>query len=636
MKRNNYIIGLTIILVLIFSNACNDEFLEVDPNGALSEGVLANQAGVDNLLIGAYSMLDGVSDQGFGWQSTQSNWVFGSIRGGEANKGSDAGDQPDINALQNYTEASTNPYLDLKWRALYEGISRTNKVIFIANKALEEGAINQAAADLAILEARGLRGHYHFEAWKMWGSIVYVDVDDASEIAELTNDPEAGDKLIADLQAATALPNDMGLIGKFNGTVVKVILAKALMQIKGDYAGALTLLNDVVNNGTKPDGSAIGLAPTYGEIFDAENRNGIEAIYTIQYSVNDGSGGWNGGWGEVLNFPHTGGPGACCGFFQPSFDFVNSFRTVGGLPLLDGSYNDPSNETRWDYGIPGGSQWVTEEEDEDGNMVPKEYEVGDVVYAYDPAEPYTDRVYRATQVTTGDNPLTTTGIWDLIYVEDHSLPVDPRLDWSAGRRGVPYWDWGPHPGQSWIRDQSYAGPFSPKKQVYKAEQQGQLTEVGNWTSGWTANGYRWMRYADVLLLRAECLIETNDLAGALNDINAVRNRAANPAGFVMEADGVTPAGNYEVVPYTSFSGQEEARQALRMERKLELGLEGHRFFDLRRWDIAEEEINRFLNYEKNVLTSLYNDDVSFGSEDAWYPIPQNQIDLSRGNLTQNR
>ena len=82
--------------------------------------------------------------------------------------------------------------------------------------------------------------------------------------------------------------------------------------------------------------TAIGLAPTYGEIFDIEQRNGIEAIYTVQYSVNDGSGGTNAGNGEVLNFPYKGGgsPGGCCGFFNPTQEFVNSFRTVDGLPLL--------------------------------------------------------------------------------------------------------------------------------------------------------------------------------------------------------------------------------------------------------------------------------------------------------------
>jgi hypothetical protein len=347
------------------------------------------------------------------------------------------------------------------------------------------------------------------------------------------------------------------------------------MQMNGDYAAALTQLNSA-RNGTKPDGSAIGLADTYGEIFEIENRNGIEAVYTVQYSVNDGSGGWNGGWGEVLNFPYKGGgsPGGCCGFFQPTQEFVNSFRTSGGLPLLDFSYNN--NPVTNDQGLAI-------------------------------SDPFTP----------------------------DSGPFDPRLDWTVGRRGIPYWDWGPHTGTDWIRDQTYAGPFSPKKQVYKKSDEGATTEVGNWTSGYTANGYRLIRYADVLLMIAECQIETGDLAGANANINLVRNRAANPAGFVMLDDGSAPASTYEISPYPAFTDATQARDALRMERKLELGMEGHRYFDLNRWGIAVAELNRALTYEKTQPWggALYGS-ATVGSEDTSFPIPLRQIELSNENLTQ--
>lgn len=575
MRKINYIVVLTFASIFGLVNACQDEFLEVSPQGQLSGEVLATADGVDALLIGAYAMLSGSSGTGFGWQAAASGWVYSSIRAGEANKGTDSGDQPDINPIQNFTETASNPYLNDKWRSLYESISRTNQVIVVADEALASGAITDAEHTLFINQARALRGHFHFEAWRMWEMVPYLD--ETMDPNEVTNSADIGPMIIADLQAGTNLPNDMGQIGRFNGTVSRAILGKALMDLNGDYAGALTQFTQVLS-GTKPDGSAIGLAPTFGEIFDAENRNGIEAIYTLQYSVNDGSGGWNGGWGEALNFPYKAGasPGGCCGFYQPSFDWVNSFRTSGGLPLLDDSYNaDPVLN---DQGIL-------------------------------PSDPFTE--------DAGE--------------------LDPRLDWSVGRRGIPYLDWGDHTGQDWIRDQTYAGPYSPKKQVYRLAQEGAgLTEVGNWTSGFTANGYRMIRAADVILLQAECMIETGDLAGALANINTIRNRAANPAGFVMEADGVTPAANYVINPYTSFANADEARTALRMERKLELGMEGHRFWDLKRWGIAQTEINRFLSNDAAILTSAYSSGVTFGPEDVTYPIPQRQIDLSVGNLVQNR
>ena len=575
--------SIIVFLLPAFLISCSKEFLDVKPKSVLDNHVLANEKGIDALLIGAYSMLDGVSAQ-FGWESAASNWVYGDIRGLIANKGSDAGDSNyDINAIQTFSESSTNPYssesswLNVKWKEVYEAVSRCNNVVEVTNLAFKNGDISTNQAELFLKQARALRGWFHFEAWRMWQKIPYVDEN--TDQNTLTNQVDVRDKILADLQEGISLPDHMGQIGRFNGTVSKVLLAKAMMQMNRDHGAALILLH-AAQKGTKPNGAPIGLAPTFGEIFDIENRNGIEAVYTVQYSVNDGSGGWNGGWGEVLNFPYKGNggsPAGCCGFFQPTQEFVNSFRTnEEGLPLLDYSYN----------------------------QFPVKNDMG-----LSPSQP---------------------------FAEDEG-PLDPRLDWTVGRRGIPYWDWGIHTGSDWIRDQIYGGPYSQKKMVYKKSQEGIYTEVGNWTGGFTANGYRMIRYADVLLLIAECQIETGDLEGARRNINQIRARAANSEGFVKEADGVTPAANYVVSPYPSFTDVSQARLALRMERKLEFGMEGHRWFDLNRWGITVEELNRALQYEKSMPwgLSLYGN-AFVGPEDVTYPIPQKQIDISHKRLVQNR
>jgi hypothetical protein len=572
--KNNKILFTIVLAVFAALVSCNKDFLEIKPKGSLDEGVLATEKGVNTLLIGAYSLLDGVSSQ-FGWEAASSNWVYGDIRGMVGNKGTDAGDQPDINPLQSFSETSTNPYLNIRWRSIYEAISRCNSVIIVSGKALAAGTITADQNASFVKQARTLRGWYHFEAWRLWSKIPYID--EKTDQSTVTNKDDVKAKIIADLQEGTTLPNNMGQVGRFNGTVANVLIAKAKMSMNKDWAGALANLN-TAKTGTKPNGAAIGLAPTYGEVFDIVNRNGIESVYTVQYSVNDGSGASNGGNGEVLNFPYKGNggsPGGCCGFFQPTQEYVNSFRTsADGLPMLDNSYNN----------------------------FPVKNDVG-----LTPAQPFTP--------DAGN--------------------LDPRLDWSVGRRGIPYWDWGKHTGSDWVRDQTYAGPYSPKKQVYKKSQEGQYTEVGNWTSGWTANGYRMIRYADILLLAAECQVETNDLAGALANINAVRNRAANPDGFVM--DGAVPAAKYVVAPYKTFTDQAQARLAVRMERKLELGMEGHRWFDLNRWGNTQTELNRVLAYEKTMPwgNSMYGA-ATVGPEDVTYPIPQRQLDLSLGKLVQNR
>ena len=577
--KNKHLIFFLLLAGIVIIGSCKEDFLTVKPAGALDQNILATPTGIEGLLIGAYACLDGQGGPG-GWGSATTNWVYGSIRGLESNKGTDAGDQPSINPLQTFSETSTNDYIDVKWRTVYDAVARCNSLINVVNLALENGAITQDEATLWIQQARVLRGWYHFDAWRMYGGkIPYLD--ETTDYKTVKNDGDVRAQIIADLTEGTKLPVDMDAIGKFNKTVSQILLAKALMDMNKDYAAALPLLNEARTSGKKPNGDAIGLAPTYGEIFDIVNRNGIECIYTVQYSVNDGSGGANGGNGEVLNFPYKGGgsPGGCCGFFNPTQEFVNSFRTTAaGLPLLDFSYNlDPVKN---DQGV-----GLT--------------------------APYTPDAGR----------------------------LDPRLDWSVGRRGIPYWDWGKHTGTDWIRDQTYSGPFSPKKQVYKKSQEGTYTEVGNWTSGWTANGYRMIRYADLLLSIAECEIEAGSLDNARTLVNLVRARAANAAGFVM--DGAVPAGNYVISQYPAtgapFDSKANARTALYMERKLELGQEGHRWFDLNRWGITVTELNRALTYEKSMPwgANLYGSAV-VGAEDASFPIPQRQIDLSSGNLVQNR
>jgi hypothetical protein len=105
----------------------------------------------------------------------------------------------------------------------------------------------------------------------------------------------------------------------------------------------------------------------------------------------------------------------------------------------------------------------------------------------------------------------------------------------------------------------------------------------------------------------------------------------------MEDDMSGPAANYVVAPYTSFPSQAFAIQAVKFERKLELGQEGHRYYDLQRWGDVVTELTKVLNYEKTMEwgTNLYGN-ASVGPEDEFLPVPQRQIDLSNGNFVQNR
>ncbi|WP_430900741.1 MULTISPECIES: RagB/SusD family nutrient uptake outer membrane protein [unclassified Paraflavitalea] len=564
MKRTLFnAILITLTGVVIYS--CSKSFLERSPLGSLDENVLANKKGVEGLLIGAYSLLDGYGAGG-NWDASGSNWVYGSVVGGDAHKGSDAGDQQDINPMERYSAVSTNGYFNNKWRTVYEGVTRANNVLKIMAKATDISAADQKRISA---EARFLRGHYHFEAKKMWNMVPYVD--EKNTTLKLANDKDIWANIEADFQYAyDNLPEAQDLIGRANKWSAGAFLAKVKMFRK-DYAGALPILNAIIASGKTPKGTKYALNAKFHDSFDADTKNSPEAVFSVQYSVNDGANGDNAGWGDVLNFPYGGGPGGCCGFFQPTQDLVNSYQVdaTTGLPNPD-AYN--STEVKNDQGVG----------------------------AADPFVP-------------------------------HTGTLDARLDWTVGRRGIPYLDWGKHPGVTWIRDQAYSGPYSPIKNTYKKSQEGVLTDKSFWTSGVTANNYTLIRFADVLLWAAEAEVEAGSLENARALVNQVRARAANPAGFVK--DGAVNAANYKVGLYTTpWTDKVVARKAVHFERKLELAMEGHRFFDLVRWGEAAATLNSYLNYEKTKRSYLNGATFTAGV-DEYFPIPQAQIDRHVENGT---
>jgi len=561
--------------VIILS--CGKGFLEKTPKGSLDVNALANKKGVEALLIGAYAVLDGFINGGGiflgGWESSGTNWVYGSICGQDAHKGTDAGDQPDINPIEAFTPTATNNYFNLKWAIVYEGINRSNSVLKVMANATDISAADQTRIQA---EARFLRGHYHFEAKKMWNKVPYYDETITTDF-NIPNDADIWPKIEGDLKYAyDNLAVTMNAKGRVNKYAAGALYAKALL-FQGKHAAAKVVLDDIYTNGRNAQGVKYALLARYSDNFNADTKNSTESVFAVQYSVNDGSGADNGGWGEVLNFPYTGGPGTCCGFFQPAQDLVNSFKTaaVTGLPDPD-TYNDVIVTN--DAGLTS-------------------------------AQPFTP--YAGT--------------------------LDARLDWTVGRRGIPYLDWGKHPGYNWVRDQAYGGPYSPIKNTYYKAQERVKTDINFWTSGITANNYTLIRFADCILMLAECEVEVGSLDRARQLVNEVRARAANPAGFVL--DGAVPAANYLVGLYpvaaAQFSTQANGRKAVRFERKLEMGMEGHRFFDLVRWGVAATEINRILDYHGGVSHPSINNKRTYlaaanftASKNEYFPIPQSQIDRS--------
>ncbi|MEJ2504476.1 MAG: RagB/SusD family nutrient uptake outer membrane protein, partial [Gemmatimonadota bacterium] len=500
-----------------------DDFLDSAPQGTLDALTLANREGVEATLIGAYSMLGGYNNFG-GYGTAASNWTFGSVSTDDAYKGSEASDISDITAIELYqwTTGGAESFLNDKWASLYEGITRTNATLrLVAEVEQEPGELSEAQAQSIRGEALFLRAHYHFEAWKMWKNVPYYTEEDRDYRKANIDGAQVIANVLADLDQAIALlpatPRN-GQVARATQWMAKAY--KGRVQIySGDYAGALTTLRDVRNNGP------YDLEPNFHQVWTgfSEYQNGPETILAYQASINDGEpNGNNANYGERLNFPHSGSPFGCCGFHQPSQNLVNFFHVDGsGLPvaLSQGDLTPLSASEAWNE---------SDDEFEGGNLE----------------------------------------------------PVDPRLDWTVGRDGVPYKDWGVHAAQ-WIRDEDFSGPYSPKKQIHE-QASGAQSSVGWNAQHLNSVNMHIYRYADLLLLLAEAEVEAGDPEVARQIVNEIRTRAGQVAqgpvdNMVVPIDdpSITWA-NYQIGTYPagSFNDQAFARSAVRYERRLELAMEG--------------------------------------------------------------
>ncbi len=537
MKHNLIaVVGFTALLTL---GSCGEDFLYKAPQGSIDQDALQNPTGVELLVANAYANLTEN-----GWGASPFNWTFGGMYGGDANKGSDPGDQSVLNEMEMYNTASTNGYLNEKWVWTYKGSKRVSAAMQTAAAVSD---MDPAIKEVRMGELYFLRALFYFESVKVFGPYIpYIDETNLENDPNIHNDKDIYANILADIDAAIAkLPATQPEVGRANSWAAKALKAKILMQ-KGDMAAAKPILKDVIDNGKTSNGLKYALEDNLNNNWSALTENGKESIYAVQFS-NDAED--NGNSGMSLCYPHNSGPGGCCGFYQPSFELANSFKVdANGLPLLDNSYRNGESVS-----------------------------------------------YR--------NPST---VKDAVLALNNPISVDPRLDFSIGRYGIPYKDWGT-PKNDWIRNPVNGGIFLPKKHVYSLAEKdaGQVAVHDGWAPGSTMN-IQYLSLRDCILLYAECLANDGDLKGAMDLVNQIRTRAALPVNVIKNTDG-TPAALYKISTYpqshAAFTDKATCIKAVRMERKLELAMEGQRWFDLQRWggDIMATEIKAYVDFEKQYI-----------------------------------
>jgi hypothetical protein len=609
MKKIMIIMASFTLLAILFS--CSEEFLTKEPQGSSSETVFYNEKGINTLLIGAYGIIDGGAVWEVSWGASIQNWTYGSVMSDDAYKGSELTDQIPINDMERWEEMTTAQYPSEKWKlCLGMGVFRCNDILRIIG--LTKGLTPEAEAELRA-ETRFLRAMYTFEAWLVFG--------DKIPILTLETIAAAGGD-------ASKISNDNPPHAVLNQIIDDLNYAAGILPNRQTQPGrptkwaakalaARAYLQELDYASAKPllqeiiDLGGFTLMPNFLDNFKIANNNNAESIFEIQADVNDGaccSG--NAEMGIGLNFPQGSDIGMCCGFHQPSQTLVNAFKVdANGLPMFDTFNNvDLAN----DQGVASEAVFNT----------------------------FTEA-------------------------------VDPRLDWTVSRRGIPYRDWGINRGRDWIRYQPYGGPYMPasKPFFYKSERFSLSDASGGWMTGVNANNYRYLRLSHVYLWRAECAAFEGDLETARLYVNLIRDRADNEvvmgkvlinqlppsvypwgpgttdADYLVSNDYVDwtqPAANYQIGLYPSFANADEAMRAVQWEIRLEFATEGMRFFDLRRWDKLPggmrvdmaATLNAFAQADLRIRTIMDGAVFNMG-RDEYQPVPQVQIDLQPGVLVQN-
>lgn len=583
MKLHNIFLAFGAAAMLA---SCGDDFLENKPQGSLSDGMMNNPENIDLLINAAYAGLYGfTNEQGDPHAFPLTNWSYGEVRADNAYKGGGGeGDFWDFHSMETF---QYDPYLgnlDGKWFNLYSQLSRCHTALRVL-KSADESVVPDKKVRMA--EMMVLRGYYYFDLVRLFNKIPVVDEDLATaDYTSVPNDKYTRDQHLARiaselLEAAKDLPDRQSEVGRMSGNIARALAAKVKLYQAYEQDPETNRVVGVNKELMREVVALIDGLKGYSLLSDFQHldllayENGSESVFAIQFSTNDGSNDK----GRVnrhnlLNSPGGNSPYHGDGFYLPSQDLINAYQTdASGLPVFD-------YQSLPDYS-------VVEFIDDDHQVL---HNVG------------------------------------------HT--VDPRLDFVVGRPTITWKTWTSTPCQSWVRDRGTYG-HNCAKRFWVSPESPDMVE--GWP--WGASGLNWqiIRWADLLLYKAEALIEIGDGAGletARGLINEIRSRAKNSAWVKDFNDPSKNAANYSIGLYPASGWtQDYARKALRTEMRLEKALEGDRFFDLVRWGVAKETMTRYIDAEKD--NRVYYQNASFKDGQEYFAVPVAQYNFSLGIYTQN-
>lgn len=570
MKKILY--SVLTILALVGTTSCSDFLDDQKPQGVLDSDMVKDPSNVDNLVISAYAVFTTAEDV----NSSFSMWNF-DVRSDDAYKGGNGTSDGDVFHQLEIEQGvlTTNWNINDMWVRLYNCISRVNSAISV----LETTSDSYQLKAQRLGEMKFLRAYAHFLLKRLYKNIPFImdanlKQEDYNTLSntEFNND-EGWQQIINDVEYAyNVLPvkqTDKGRPSKAAAAafLTKVYLYKAYRQDDA-ASNQVTSINreDLLKviEYSNPDIYSAGgfdLEPDFHNNFRPETQyeNGVESIWAMQYSINDGTKYGNLNWSYGLIVPNI--PGVTdggCDFYKPSQNLVNAYRTdADGHPFID-TFNN------------------------------KDY--------------------------------------------DLTQDADPRLFLTVGLTGLPYEFNSKYimdASSTWSRSNGLYGYYVTLKQNVDPDC-GYLVK-GSWWG--TPMNRIVFRYADVLLERAEAYAQLNETGEAIKLVNKIRLRAKQSTGMI--ANYPSDYGvKFNISTYNGSYSQEDALKIVKMERRLEMGMESERFFDLVRWGEAEKVLNKYFAEETNNC-SIYGDAHFTADKNEYLPIPFSQVAASDGHYTQN-
>ena len=570
MKKILY--SVLTVLALVGTTSCSDFLDDQKPQGVLDSDMVKDPSNVDNLVISAYAVFTTAEDV----NSSFSMWNF-DVRSDDAYKGGNGTSDGDVFHQLEIEQGvlTTNWNINDMWVRLYNCISRVNSAISV----LETTSDSYQLKAQRLGEMKFLRAYAHFLLKRLYKNIPFImdanlKQEDYNTLSntEFTND-EGWQQIINDVEYAySVLPVKQTDKGRPSKAAAAAFLTKAYLYkaYRQDDAASnqVTSINreDLLKviEYSNPDIYSAGgfdLEPDFHNNFRPETQyeNGVESIWAMQYSINDGTKYGNLNWSYGLIVPNI--PGVTdggCDFYKPSQNLVNAYRTdADGHPFID-TFNN------------------------------KDY--------------------------------------------DLTQDADPRLFLTVGLTGLPYEfnsKYMMDASATWSRSNGLYGYYVTLKQNVDPDC-GYLVK-GSWWG--TPMNRIVFRYADVLLERAEAYAQLNETGEAIKLVNEIRKRAKQSTGMI--ANYPSDYGvKFNISTYNGTYSQEEALKIVKMERRLEMGMESERFFDLVRWGEAEKVLNKYFAEEANNC-SIYGDAHFTADKNEYLPIPFSQVAASDGHYTQN-